>query len=56
MTLPDALDIVMLFPVVLMIGLGVADGSIVTAFNVPFTLNNLVGDVVPMPTLPFKHF
>ena len=50
--LPEALLIVILFPVVFITGFGVADRSIVTAFNVPLTDNNLVGLVVPMPTLP----
>ncbi len=51
-TEPDALDIVMLFPVVFTTGFGVADGSIVTAFKVPFTLRVFIGLVVPMPTKP----
>ena len=51
-TEPLADEIVMLFPVVFITGFGVADGSIVTASIVPFTLNVLVGFVVPIPMLP----
>ena len=52
MTLPLALEIVRLLPVVFITGFGTALGSKVIAFKVPFTLNDLVGFVVPMPTLP----
>ena len=51
-TLPDAELIVRLFPVVFITGFGIALGSKVIAFKVPLTDNNLVGAVVPMPTLP----
>ena len=48
MTLPEALLIVKLFPVVLITGFGVAEGSMTTAFKVPLTDNNFVGLAVPM--------
>ena len=47
-TLPEALLIVKLFPVVFMTGFGVAEGSIVIASKVPFTLSFFVGAFVPM--------
>jgi hypothetical protein len=46
MTEPAALLIVRLFPVVFITGFGDADGSMVTAFKVPLTLNFFVGAVV----------
>tara|TARA_Y100000294_G_scaffold119671_1_gene111143 strand:- start:3216 stop:3368 length:153 start_codon:yes stop_codon:yes gene_type:complete len=45
-----------LLPVVLITGLGVADGSTVTAFVVPFTVKALEGVIVPMPMLPLICF
>ena len=51
-TLPEALLIVKLFPVVFMTGVGAALGYIVTASIVPFMLSVLVGAFVPMPIFP----
>ena len=48
MTLPLALEIVKLFPVVFITGFGAALGSRVIAFAVTFTVNSFDGAVVPM--------
>ena len=42
-----------LFSVVFITGFGFADGSIVTAFVVPFIVKAFGGTFVPMPTFYF---